>query len=357
MEDSLLKERFTGYAREYLARDPNDTSFPQALWEKMVRQGLFDLGAKERLAGNYLTLGLAGEVFAGAGGSLGMALSWLMHELIAMYFMMGFGNPRQQQYSACLTAGKGTIAFAVSEPEKGAHPKYLQTTAVREGERYCLNGRKAYVTNGPLAAMFIVVAITGEEAGRKRFTAFLVPADAPGLTVTPMEMPFLRPAPHAVLRLENCMVSAEDILGREDEAYADMVLPFREVEDALMMGPLVGAMARQLHLLGACLRESGREVDAAEALGHLQAIVHVERLLAHETQRMLDRDLRGPEYVSQLIVFRGLARDFLGRSQALVPDEKAGQALADLRNDFRLSMSVAENVLRIKQRKMGEAIG
>lgn len=350
-----LKERFAVFARAYIAgRDLNTPVFPQDLWEKMAEHGLFDLGTRERLLGNYLAIGMAAETLVGEGGSMGLALSWLMHELVALFFIMGFGSPSQQRWYADLAAGKMTICLAVSEPGKGAHPKFLETRAVREGDRFILNGEKAYLTNGPIADLFIVIAVTGEENGRKRFTAFLVPKDSPGVTVTSMEMPFLRPAPHGGLRLENC--PAADILGREGQAYEDLVLPFREVEDALMTGPVVGAMARQLGMLIPLLRERGDGGATVETLGNLAALINVEQLLAYETMRMLDRDVRGPEFVSQLIVFRSLAREFLARSEELVPQEAGTAALASLRNDFRQAVQLAANVLRVKQKKLGESL-
>lgn len=350
-----LKERFAAFARAYIAgRDLNTPVFPRDLWQKMAEHGLFDLGAVGRVSGNYLAIGMAGETLVAEGGSMGLALSWLMHELVALFFIMGFGTPAQQRWYADLTAGKMTICLAVSEPGKGAHPKYLETRAVREGDHYVLHGEKAYLTNGPIADLFIVVAVTGEENGRKRFTAFLVPKDAPGVTVTAMEMPFLNPAPHGSLRLENC--PGADILGRVGQAYEDLVLPFRAVEDALMTGPVVGAMARQLGMLIPLLRERENGGATVEIVGNLVALINVERLLAYETMRMLERDVRGPEFVSQLIVFRSLAREFLARSEELIPEANGTAALASLRNDFRQAVQLAANVLRVKQKKLGESL-
>ncbi len=118
------------------------------------------------------------------------------------------------------------LCFAVSEPQTGAHPKYLKTTAKLLGDQYILNGQKTYLTNGPIADMFIVVAITGEVDSRKSFSAFLVPKDTTGLTITSMELPFLKPAPHGTLMLENSPVPAKNVLGKEGRAFQDMVEPF-----------------------------------------------------------------------------------------------------------------------------------
>ena len=71
----------------------------------------------------------------------------------------------------------------------------MKTSAERKGDCFALNGEKAYITNGPIADLFIVLAITGIKAERKLFTAFLVPGDTMGLERTkPLQFPFLRPS-------------------------------------------------------------------------------------------------------------------------------------------------------------------
>ena len=75
-----------------------------------------------------------------------------------------------------MAEGKLIVSFAVSEPKHGARPKLLTSTAVPDGNCYNLNGDKIYLTNAPIAGLFIVIAITGEEKEQKKFSAFLVSA-------------------------------------------------------------------------------------------------------------------------------------------------------------------------------------
>ena len=108
-------------------------------------------------------------------------------------------------------------------------PKHIKTHAEKTPNGFILNGEKTYLTNGPIADLFIVIAITGHQSGKSQFTAFIVPKDTPGLTVTdPIDFPFLRPSPHGGILLNDCCIKSEQVLGNPGEAYDKMVLPFSD---------------------------------------------------------------------------------------------------------------------------------
>lgn len=247
---SLVESRFSNFAAKMIAPHAESLrqtdSIPDDLWTAMGANGLFGLGLPPEAGGqgcDVRTISDAGRALARSGGNLGVALSWLMHEMTACFPILRFGNPGQHQaWLPELATGNITASFAVSEPGAGAHPKHLKTTAVKDGDDYRINGEKIYLTNGPIAGLFIVFAITGEDAGRKKYTAFIVPKRTPGLRVETIPLGFLRPSPHGRIFLENCRVPASQILGPVDGAYEAMVLPFREIEDILMMGPVLGGM-------------------------------------------------------------------------------------------------------------------
>ena len=204
--------------------------FPLEIWQKMGQGGLLGVSIPELYGGlgeHYLAIVLAGETLVARGHNMGIALSWLIHSAVAHYLIQGFGNKNQHdQYLGRMVKGQITGSIAVSEPGTGAHPKHLKTEAHLQGNDYILNGEKAYLTNGPIADLFVVIALTGKVETQKNFTAFLVPKDAPGLTVTqPMDLDFLRPSPHGGIKLDNCSVPIENILGEKDYAYEDIVNP------------------------------------------------------------------------------------------------------------------------------------
>ena len=266
MTAQSIAEIAAGFAARHVASRPElsaQEEFPTSLWEKMGNAGLLGCYLPLEHGGGGIdssALQNAGEGFVRAGGNLGLATAWFGHSAVARYFIGAFGSPEQSaQWLPELAAGHGTASVAISEPGSGAHPKHMLTEALREGAAYRLNGEKFYVTNGNIAQLFVVLAITDLVCGRKRYSAFLVPRDAPGLEVEPMPpLDYLRPSQHVRLKLNGCAVQADNLLGSPGAAFETMARPFRDVEDMLGAGPLLGAMGWQLDALVAQLRTGER---------------------------------------------------------------------------------------------------
>lgn len=123
-----------------------------------------------------------------------------------------FGNPDlKARYLPPVAAGKHIAAFALSEPEAGSNAAALQTTATRDGDAYVLNGKKTWISNAGLADHYIIFARTDEAPGAKGVSAFVVDAETPGLSVT-KRLPVIAPHPLGELTLDNCRVSATQLL-------------------------------------------------------------------------------------------------------------------------------------------------
>jgi acyl-CoA dehydrogenase len=131
-----------------------------------------------------------------------------------------FGTPAQRD-AVLPRARTGTAlaAFALSEPEAGSDVAALETVAERDGNsHYRLTGRKTWISNGGIAATYIVFARTGEAPGAKGLSAFLVPADAPGLSVE-ARIEVTAPHPLATLALDAVRVPAEAMIGKPGEGF------------------------------------------------------------------------------------------------------------------------------------------
>ncbi|MBM3608496.1 MAG: acyl-CoA dehydrogenase, partial [Alphaproteobacteria bacterium] len=94
-----------------------------------------------------------------------------------------FGTSEQQRRLQDTRSGKSIAAFALTEPGSGSDVASIATTALRNGESYILNGEKTYISNGGIADFYIVFARTGEAPGARGLSAFIVPAESPGLEV------------------------------------------------------------------------------------------------------------------------------------------------------------------------------
>jgi alkylation response protein AidB-like acyl-CoA dehydrogenase len=339
--------------------------FPRDVWEQMGASGLLGLGLPREYGGQgggYLDMAVCGECLAARGRNMGMAVSWLIHGVVARFLILGFGNGSQRrEWLPRMASGSITASLAVSEPGAGAHPKHLKTVARSQGNGYVLDGEKTYLTNGPIADLFVVVAVTREKEGRKEFTAFLVPRETRGLTVhPPMDLPFLRPSPHGGIAMQTCFVPAAAVLGQEGGAYRAMVRPFRELEDALMLGPLVGCMEGQMRLAAALAADEGLrpEASAKEALGRFQALVGTLRVHARLAARMLDEGTTDAGFSGLLLASRDLARAAQGHLDQFLAESGGVMAgrLEELTRDVRMSAKIGENVARLRLRKLGEQV-
>ncbi|MFQ6059150.1 MAG: acyl-CoA dehydrogenase family protein [Anaerolineae bacterium] len=124
---------------------------------------------------------------------------------------------QKQKYLVPLARGEKIAAFALTEPEAGSDAARIQTTAIRNGDHYVLNGTKIWIMNGDIADTIVVFATTDPEAGTRGITAFIVEKDFPGFKVGRRERKMgLRGSSTNQLFFDDCPVPAENVLGEEE---------------------------------------------------------------------------------------------------------------------------------------------
>ena len=271
-------------------------------------------------------------------------------QLVARFFIEDFGTPEQRAAWQPQLA-----AVAISEPRVGAHPKLLTTRAEEDADGYCIFGEKAWVTNGPLAAVFIVFAVTDVEQGRKRYSAFLVPRDTLGLSINEAaEYRALAPSRHCGLKLDGCRMPRSAILGRLGAAYETMALPFRDVEDAVGTFGLLGAFR---FILSRFAQQRGISDEAVLSLGRLAALVAVFAETAEAVVDALDAG-ELPRRAAALVGLRVLATNMLQQARAyrdsfyLAGDTAIERTFADL----DVSLSVARGPRTARQARLGSEL-
>ncbi len=171
-------------------------------------------GERENL--DVRSLCLAREIMGRASGLADFALA-----------MQGLGSApitlygREDQKRSILprvAAGEALAAFALSEPDAGSDVSAISTTATRDGKFWRLNGVKTWISNAGLAAFYVVFARTGEGPGTKGLSAFVVDAGSPGLDANE-RIDVIAPHPLGKLRLTDCRVPADCILGQSGEGF------------------------------------------------------------------------------------------------------------------------------------------
>ncbi|MDA5283068.1 acyl-CoA dehydrogenase family protein [Streptomyces sp. NPDC054904] len=168
--------------------------------------------------------------------------------------LLRFGSEAQRRrYLPGMAAGTLIGAFAVSEKEAGSDVSSVGLEAARaEDGSYLLNGRKAWIANGTIADVFVVIARTGQGPGPLGLSAFLVPADTPGLRVERIDA--IAPRSFAHLSFEECRLPADALLGRPGKGFViavDLLERFRTTVGAAALGFARRAFDTALaHVLG-----------------------------------------------------------------------------------------------------------
>lgn len=336
--------------------------FPFDIWKDMAEAGFFKIGIDPAYGGSgggLSQLTGAGEVFVRSGFNLGLAFSWLYQQLAAMSLIAKFGTEKQKKQCLPRMADGHLIAsLAVSEPKHGARAKLLTTTATPNGGDYLLNGEKTYLTNAPIADLFIVIAVTGEMDRQKQFSAFLVSSKDNGVTIKPrLKFDFLKPAPHGGIKLEDCRIPASAMLGEKDTAYAQISTPFSDAENIVLMGAVAGGMGAELMDLIIASDRSNIHKDKVlqSEVGALDSLLETMRAISREAARKLDEQ---ESAVPLIVTFKELAAAFQARIAGAVAkwEIPMKDRFSVLQNDINVLGALQEKTLQGKQAKLGDEL-
>lgn len=178
-----------------------------------------------------------------------------------------FGSDVQREWLARTRSGTAIAGFALTEPASGSDVAATSTTAVLGPQGWMLNGEKTYISNGGIADVYVIIARTGEAPGAKGLSAFLLPADTPGLSVVE-RIEVIAPHPLAHLALRDVILPETALIGRAGDGFkiAMSVLDvFRSTVGAAALG-----FARRA-LDEALARTQSRRIQGA-ALSELQMV-------------------------------------------------------------------------------------
>jgi acyl-CoA dehydrogenase len=322
----------------------------------MAAAGLFQIGLPGASAAldSYRAIAAAEQAIAAKTGLPGLASAFAARQVTARFFMAGFANEDQRSvWLPRMASGEICASIAISEPGAGAHPKHLQTAAEARGGGYVVRGRKAWVTNGPVADVFLVLAVTAIERERKRYGLFLIPKETKGLSVKPMPaLDALAPATHCELELDGCEVPAMARIGDMADAYPAMALPFRDVEDSVGTSNVSGLVSWLLEKSALLIEQSE---DNALRLGRIAGLVS----LLHAASRLAVAALDGdePEDPARVIGVRLLARQLVDEIRELLAQgPQADEAIARALAAYDLLSSVAREPRKVRQARLGKSL-
>ena len=190
------------------------------VYNKAFELGFHLLGLPERVGGmgfGEQTMGMALEEMARVDASFADTIM-SNNQIINMVDWAGTDEQKTWVYDRIIPGGFG--AFGLTEPGAGSDSAALSTTAVKKGDKYILNGRKCFITNGPVANAYAVLATVDKGLGHKGITAFLVDKDTPGFsTGKPEDTMGLRSAKFCDLMFEDAEVPVSMRLGEEGQGF------------------------------------------------------------------------------------------------------------------------------------------
>jgi alkylation response protein AidB-like acyl-CoA dehydrogenase len=286
------------FADDLVARD-RDGVFWREAWARYAELGIQGLPIPEALGGggaDVVTTMLALEALGYACRDGGLVFSLSAHIWTSEIPLWAHGTAEQQaRWLTGLCDGTYIGCHTITEPDAGSDAFAMRTSATPAEGGWVLDGRKTFITNAPVADLFIVFARIGEAIGPFGITAFMVPAGTPGLVVEPhVQKMGLRTSPMSDVVLEECFVPADAVVGQPGHGAA-VFQTSMTWERACIMASQVGTMRRTLETCVEYARSRtqfgqpiARFESVADKIADMKIAVEASRALVLRTGWLMD---------------------------------------------------------------------
>ena len=274
------------------------SEIPMDIYKKAADMGLTSIIIPEKFGGAGLgqvenaivleELGYGCGGFATTVGANGLAYDPVHY----------FGNDEQKAIFAKHIVGGGFAAFALTEANAGSDAGALRTTAIKDGDEYVINGTKSFITNGGVAGVYTVFALTDPDAGARGLSCFVVERDTPGVSIGSHEDKLgIRTSDTTEVIFENVRVPAANLVGAEGKGFKIAMTTFDVTRPAAVGAGTCGG-AR--FLIDQCVNYSMTRVTFGEPILTNQAIqfkiadmeirLQSARALCYKAAAMIDAD-------------------------------------------------------------------
>ena len=293
-EQQKLRDATIAFARQTLNADFANRErlgqFSRVLWSECAKFGVQGLPIPDEFGGSaqdVMTTMLAMEALGYACIDQGLLFSLHAQMWSIEMPLLRFGNSEQKRrYLPQLCDGTLIGAHGMTEPDTGSDAFALRTRADRQGNHYVLNGSKTFVTNAPVADVFVVFATVDRNKGMWGITAFLIDKGTKGLAVgNKLDKLGLTTSPTSEVFLQDCEIPAENMLGRIGQG-ASIFNHSMAWERSCIMGSTVGTMQRELE---ACLEYAKTRKQFGKPIGSFQLVAAklADMKVRLETSRLL----------------------------------------------------------------------
>jgi isovaleryl-CoA dehydrogenase len=278
-----------------------DARFPAETFKKMGELGLLGLLVPSEYGGRgqtILTCCVAVEEIAGACAATSM--SYLSHAVLCCHNLSCNGSEEQKRrYLPDLASGAKLGGIAMTEPNAGSDVLSIETFAERRDGQYIINGKKTFITNAPVADVFLVYVRTDKSAGPRGISQFIVEKGCPGFSVgKPFQKMGMRGSPTAELFFEDCRVPAENLVKGENKALGILMGGLdveRTVGAAMGVGLAQSAFGRAL-AYAKQRQQFGQPIIMfemiAEKVANMSMEIAAARLLTYKAATLCDEGVR-----------------------------------------------------------------
>jgi alkylation response protein AidB-like acyl-CoA dehydrogenase len=228
-EQEQLRKEVRAFAEREVAPHVSEwdekSEFPHAVVKKLGEMGLLGVIFPEDLGGagmGYVEYVLAIEELSRVDGSVGIIVA-AHNSLCTNHIMLAGNDDQRRRWIPLLASGEWLGAWGLTEPGSGSDAGGARTTAVKQGDKWVLNGSKTFITNGSYANCAVILAVTDKEKGtRGGISAFVVERGTPGFRSGKKENKLgLRASDTAELIFENCEIPEENLVGKLGEGFKD----------------------------------------------------------------------------------------------------------------------------------------
>jgi alkylation response protein AidB-like acyl-CoA dehydrogenase len=266
-EQRLLKQTVREFAEAELLPHASEwdekQEFPREVFGKLGELGLMGVCWPAQYGGSGMsTLDYAIVMEELARVDAGVALSLAAHHSLCSGHIFLAGNEAQKQkYLVPLAKGEKVGCWGLTESSAGSDAGGTKTTAVRNGGDWVLNGSKTFITNGGIADVAVVMAVTDRSKDKKGISAFVVERGSAGFRAGKKENKLgVRSSDTSELVFESCRVPAENLLGQEGMGFVDTL--------RILDRGRIGIAAWSLGIAQACLEASLKYAKGREQFGH-----------------------------------------------------------------------------------------
>ncbi len=279
-EQLALKRSIIAFAQQELNHDlitkDRNSSFDREAWGKCAEFGLLGLPIPQEYGGmgcDPLSAMLAMEALGYGCHDNGLVFAINNHIWSCAVSILNFGDEAlKRAYLPRMCRGELIGCQALTEPEAGSAIFTMQSSATREGDSYILNGTKTFISNAPVADVFIVFCRTEANASQERsLSALLVRKDFPGVRLNKVwDKAGLRTTLMGELVFNDCRVPSDHVLGKPGAGYTVFQSTI-EWERSYFFASQVGAMER---ILERCIAYAKTRKQANQSIGSFQAVAH-----------------------------------------------------------------------------------